>query len=55
MIARQMSRMLDTSVTYDAIGGDTRSIAKDNNEQMYKGPEWFTSSVNDDFYRGIYR
>ena len=55
MIARQMSRALDTSVTYDAIGGDTRSIAKDNNEQMYKGPEWFTSSVNDDFYRGIYR
>lgn len=55
MLARQMSRMLDTSVTYDAIGGDTRSITQDNKGQMYKGPEWFTSSVNDDFYRGIYR
>jgi hypothetical protein len=55
MLARQMSRTLDTSMTYDAIGGDTRSIGKDNHEQMYKGPEWFTSSVNDDFYRGIYR
>lgn len=55
MLARQMSRTLDTSMTYDAIGGDTRSIGKNNNEQMYKGPEWFTSSVNDDFYRGIYR
>ena len=55
MLARQMSRTLDTSMTYDAIGGDTRSITKDNNGQMYKGPEWFTSSVNDDFYRGIYR
>ena len=55
MLARQISRLLDTSVTYDAIGGDARSISQDNKGQMYKGPEWFTSSVNNDFYRGIYR
>lgn len=55
MLARQISRLLDTAITYDAIGGDTRSITQDNKGQMYKGPEWFTSSVNDDFYRGIYR
>jgi hypothetical protein len=55
MIARQMQRVLNTSVSYDAVGGDTRNIPKETNGQMYKGPEWFTSGANDDFYQGIYR
>lgn len=55
MLARQMQRTLNTSMSYDTIGGDTRSIPSENNGQLYKGPEWFTSEANNDLYKGIYR
>ncbi len=53
MIARQMRRSLKP-VEYDVIGGNLKDIVK-NQGELYKGPEWFTSAVNDDIYKGIYR
>jgi|TARA_B100001094_G_scaffold327729_1_gene386571 hypothetical protein len=53
MIARQMRRSLKP-VGYDVVGGNLRDIVK-NQGELYKGPEWFTSAVNDDIYKGIYR
>jgi hypothetical protein len=51
MIARQISNRL-SSAPYDIIGGDTKNIVA-NNDQMYRGPSWFTESANDDIYIGI--
>ena len=54
MIARQMNRTLQ-SVKYEVIGGNARDVVGQQGN-MYKGPEWFTSSANDDdIYTGIYR
>lgn len=53
MLARQ-SRVNLIQPEYGVIGGNRIDIGKQNGD-MYKGPEWFTSSVNDDFYTGIYR
>ena len=53
MIARQMSRSLK-GFEYDVIG-DNASQVPNQGGNMYKGPEWFTSSANDDIYTGIYR
>lgn len=54
MIARQMNRTLQ-SVKYEIIGGNARDVVGQQGN-MYKGPEWFTSSANDDdIYTGIYR
>lgn len=53
MIARQMRRSLKP-VEYDVVGGNLKDIVK-NKGELYKGPEWFTSAVNDDIYKGIYR
>ena len=53
MLARQ-SRMELAVPNYDVIGGDRSKIVKQEGD-MYKGPEWFTKSVNDDFYTGVYR
>lgn len=53
MIARQMRRSLKP-VEYDVVGGNLKDIVK-NQGELYKGPEWFTSAVNDDIYKGIYR
>lgn len=54
MIARQMNRALQ-AVKYEVIGGNARDVVGQQGN-MYKGPEWFTSSANDDdIYTGIYR
>ncbi len=53
MLARQMRRSLKP-VEYDVVGGNLKDIVK-NKGELYKGPEWFTSAVNDDIYKGIYR
>lgn len=53
MAARQQQRALPP-VQYDIIGGNLRDVV-DNKGQLYKGPEWFTSAVNEDIYTGIYR
>ena len=54
MLARQMNRTLQ-SVKYEIIGGNAKDVVGQKGN-MYKGPEWFTSSANDDdIYTGIYR
>lgn len=53
MLARQ-SRIELAVPDYDVIGGDRSKIVKQEGD-MYKGPEWFTKAVNDDFYTGVYR
>lgn len=53
MLARQ-NRLELAAPTYDVIGGNRTEIINQNGN-MYKGPEWFTNSANDDFYTGIYR
>jgi len=53
MLARQFNRVLGPT-TYDIIGANARDAVKQTGN-MYKGPEWFTSSANDDdLYLGIY-
>lgn len=55
MIARQINRTMST-VDYDIVGGNSRDLISNKDKQLYKGPEWFTSTVNDnDIYQGIYR
>jgi hypothetical protein len=54
MLARQMNRTLQ-SVKYEVVGGNAKDVVGQKGN-MYKGPEWFTSSANDDdIYTGIYR
>ena len=53
MLARQFNRVLGPT-TYDIIGANAKDTVKQKGN-MYKGPEWFTSSANDDdLYLGIY-
>jgi hypothetical protein len=53
MLARQFNRTLKP-IEYDIIGANARDVAKQKGN-MYKGPDWFTSSANDDnLYLGIY-
>lgn len=52
MIARQLDLQL-AEVKYNVIGGSARDIVDNKDNEMYKGPSWFTSSANDDFYVGI--
>jgi hypothetical protein len=54
MIARTISRSLKP-LDYDIIGSDARQANTKSSGQLYKGPEWFTNSANDDIYTGIYR
>jgi len=51
MLARQINRTLQP-ISYDIIGTDASKSVK-NNGQMYKGPNWFTDSANEDIYIGI--
>lgn len=53
MLARQISRSI-APVNYEVIGTNASQAVK-NNGQMYKGPNWFTDSANDDIYIGIYK
>ena len=54
MLARQMTRILQ-GPSYDVIGANAREAYKQQGN-MYKGPEWFTSSANDDsIYLGVYK
>jgi len=53
MLARQMTRNLQP-IQYDVIGDNRINIVK-HDGNMYKGPEWFTSAVNDADYMGIYK
>jgi len=52
MIARQRDLQL-TDPEYNVIGGNTRDIVTTKDSEMYKGPEWFVNSANDDIYIGI--
>ena len=53
MLARQHNKNL-APIQYDIIGANARDAIKQKGS-MYKGPEWFTSSANDDdLYLGIY-
>jgi len=52
MIARQISNKLSPA-QYDIIGGDTRTMEKQADNTMYKGPSWFTEAANDEIYLGI--
>jgi len=57
MLARQMNRTLSTP-DYNIIGGNLKRmpISNKNDNEMYKGPEWFTSAANQEsIYEGIYR
>jgi hypothetical protein len=54
MLARQINRTLQP-VEYDIIGDNAKNVVKQQGS-MYRGPEWFTSSANDDdIYTGIYK
>lgn len=54
MLARQLRNTMP-AIQYDVVGGNTRDIVSHQGD-MYKGPAWFTSAVNDDnIYGGIYR
>jgi hypothetical protein len=54
MLARQMNRTLQ-STQYDIIGDNAKNVVKQQGA-MYRGPEWFTSSANDDdIYTGVYK
>ena len=54
MLARQMTNVLSPP-SYDIIGGNARNHMGKDSGDMYKGPQWFTDSANDDIYTGIYR
>jgi hypothetical protein len=54
MIARQLNRSIQP-VSFDIIGSNLRSDNKNKSGDLYKGPTWFTSSANDNIYKGIYR
>lgn len=54
MIARQMNRSLQP-IEYNVVGGNRQDMDGKIQGQLYKGPEWFTSAVNEDFYDGVYR
>ena len=57
MLARQIRNILGPSVTFDVVGGNRKDMVKSDGD-LYKGPSWFTSAVNDesqDIYKGIYR
>ena len=54
MMARQAKKP-DTMPSFDNIGANLKDVGKTNGA-LYKGPEWFTSSVNnEDIYLGVYR
>jgi len=53
MLARQ-NRLTLQPVEYDIIGDNRRNVTNCQGT-LYKGPEWFTSAVNEDIYKGIYR
>jgi hypothetical protein len=54
MMARQVKRP-DKMPKFENIGGNLKNGGKITGD-LYKGPEWFTSSVNqDDIYLGVYR
>jgi len=54
MIARQLTRNVVSSPSYNMIGGNLKEMIKQDGD-MYKGPEWFTSSTNGSDFYGIYR
>jgi hypothetical protein len=55
MLARQLNRTLQP-IDYDVVGGNSKDFVKPDSNILYKGPEWFTASVNDDnIYQGIYK
>lgn len=56
MLARQLNRGLE-DISFDIIGGDLRkNLPGVKSDQLYKGPEWFTSEANDlSIYKGVYR
>jgi len=56
MLARQINRETNKENSFDVIGSNLRdNFSKNNNNELYKGPGWFTSLANDDIYKGIYR
>ena len=55
MLARQINRSLNKPLNYDVVGGNARDIQSNNDDILYKGPEWFTKSANSDIYLGLYK
>jgi hypothetical protein len=53
MIARQLNKYT-TAINFENIGANAR-FQPNIKGSMYKGPEWFINSANDDIYTGIYR
>jgi hypothetical protein len=54
MLARQINRA-SQPVKFDLIGSNLKNNNLKDNGDLYKGPSWFTSSANDNIYKGIYR
>lgn len=54
-IARSINRATP-AVDYDVIGGVSGNMFKPKDETFYKGPDWFTKSVNsNEIYLGVYK
>lgn len=55
MLARQYNRSV-APINYEVIGSNLRdNTSKESNNELYKGPNWFTENANSNIYRGIYR
>jgi hypothetical protein len=54
MLARKITRN-SKPIEFDIIGSNLRHNNNKSNGDLYKGPNWFTSSANDNIYKGIYR
>jgi hypothetical protein len=52
-VARMISRT-EGPTSYDVIGG-TSNMSAMPNQDLYKGPQWFTNDANEDIYLGIYK
>lgn len=57
IMANSVARMINRTegpATYDVIGG-TSDMSAMPNQDLYKGPQWFTNDANEDIYLGIYK
>jgi len=57
LMANSVARMINRTegpATYDVIGG-TSDMSAMPNQDLYKGPQWFTNDANEDIYLGIYK
>jgi hypothetical protein len=57
IMANSVARMINRTegpTSYDVIGG-TSDMSAMPNQDLYKGPQWFTNDANEDIYLGIYK